>query len=221
MPTIASPLRVRYQTVEFDNVDIHVRSLRDKQEFSDNLGEADALGISSAQWSLFGIVWESSEILAHEMDHFEIGKKRILEVGCGLGLSSLLLNSRHADITATDIHPEAGNFLAENVRLNKGIEIPFLRTGWKDDSDGLGTFDVIIGSDILYEQEHIELLSEFINSHAKPKCEIILVDPGRHKHALFSTKMIELGYSHTQHKSEYTTLVSREFKGQVLKYIRE
>lgn len=214
------PVRVRYQTVEFENVDIHLRSLKDNQQFSDNLGEADALGISSAQWPLFGVMWPSSEILAHEMVHFDIGGKRILEVGCGLGLSSLLLNSRHADITATDIHPEAGNFLAENVRLNKGVEIPFLRTGWNDNCDGLGMFDVVIGSDILYEREHIELLSEFVNQHANQKCEVILVDPGRSNHAAFSKKMVKLGFSHTQHESAHSKLVAGGFKGQVLRYSR-
>lgn len=215
------PIRVRYQTIEFDNTDIHVRSLRNNQEFSDPLGEAEALGISSAQWPLFGIVWKSGEILAHEMEHFAIEGKRILEVGCGIGLSSLLLNSRHADITATDIHPEAGNFLAENAKLNKGVDIPFLRADWKDPLVGLEKFDVIIGSDILYERDHIELLSEFLNRHASSKCEIILVDPGRSNHAAFSKKMVKLGFAHTQHKSKHGDLITGAFKGQILNYLRK
>lgn len=214
------PVRVHYQTIEFDNTDIHIRSLRDNQQFSDPLGEAEALGISSAQWPIFGIIWKSSEILAHEMEHYAVEGKRILEVGCGIGLTSLLLNSRHADITATDIHPEAGSFLAENVRLNKGVEIPFLRADWKDTLEGLGKFDIIIGSDILYEREHIDLLSEFVNRHANSKCEVILVDPGRSNHAAFSKKMVALGFVHTQHKSEHGDLITGAFKGQILKYIR-
>ena len=38
---MSSP-RVKYQTIEFDNTDIHVRSLRDNQEFSDDDGIAEA-----------------------------------------------------------------------------------------------------------------------------------------------------------------------------------
>ena len=214
------PVRVNYQTIEFENIDIHIRSLRDKQQYSDPLGEADALGISSAQWPLFGIVWESSRILAHEMEHFAFEGKRILEVGCGIGLSSLLLNSRHANITATDIHPEAGSFLAENARLNNCVKIPFLRTDWKDPCDGLGKFDVIIGSDILYEKAHIELLSDFIHRHTDAKCEVILVDPGRSNHAAFSKEMVRLGYSHTQYNSDYNKLKTGVFKGKILRYLR-
>ncbi|WP_269620302.1 class I SAM-dependent methyltransferase [Zhongshania sp. BJYM1] len=213
-------VRFRYQTIDIQGFDIHVRSLRDKQQFSDNLGEADALGISSAQWPLFGVVWDSGAVLANEMATFAFADKRILEVGCGMALSSLVLNARHADITATDIHPEAGGFLIENVRLNSGEKIPFLRTGWADLSDGLGEFDVIIGADVLYEREHIALLSGFIERHAKPICEVILVDPARFNHAAFSKKMVTLGYSHTQHKPDTSKFLTSAFKGQVLRYLR-
>jgi ETFB lysine methyltransferase len=214
-------VRLRYQTHEFGELDIHIRSLRDKQEFSDPLGEAEALGISSAQWSLFGVVWESGMVLAHEMAQYDFLGKRILEVGCGMALSSLVLNARHADITATDYHPEAGNFLAENVRLNRGATIPFLRTGWDNLTDCLGQFDVIIGSDLLYEKEHIELLSEFINRHSNPHCEVIIVDPGRGNHAKFSKKMVRLGFAHSQRKPEITAALGDPFKGQILTYRRQ
>lgn len=43
-------LRVRYQTHEFGDLDIHVRTLRNNQEFEDLDGEAEKLGISSAIW---------------------------------------------------------------------------------------------------------------------------------------------------------------------------
>tara|TARA_R110002072_G_scaffold184083_1_gene340422 strand:- start:66047 stop:66688 length:642 start_codon:yes stop_codon:yes gene_type:complete len=212
-------MRVRYQTLEYKDVDIHIKTLRDNQEFNDPLKEAEALGISSAQWSLFGVLWDSGKVLALVMENYEIEGKRILEIGCGMALSSLLLNSRHADITATDYHPEAGNFLAENVRLNQGRSIPFLRTDWGNTNDGLGMFDVLIGSDVLYERGHIDLLSQFIERHAKPKCDVILVDPGRGNHAPFTKKMIRLGYDHSQETVEKSA-IEQVFKGTILTYSR-
>jgi len=217
-----SSLRVRYQTIEFGDRDIHLRTLRDNQEFSDDAGEAEALGISSATWPLFGIVWPSGEVLAHLMSDFDIKGKRILEVGCGIALSSLVLNQRDADITATDYHPEAGNFLQENTELNEGRDIPFIRTGWADEETNLGKFDLIIGSDLLYERGHAELLSEFLNQHANDRCEIIIIDPGRGHHARFSKLMVTLGFEHTQSRPENTDdyLVKALPKGQVLHYAR-
>lgn len=46
-------LRFRYQTIEFGDrgeLDIHLRTLRDKQQFSDRHQVAEKLGISSASW---------------------------------------------------------------------------------------------------------------------------------------------------------------------------
>ncbi|WVI84620.1 hypothetical protein VSX76_12665 [Methylophaga thalassica] len=110
---MTKPVRVRYQTIEVGDMDIHLCTLRDKQQFSDPEGEADDMGISSATWPLFGVVWPSSIVLANHMLDYDIKNKRILEIGCGMALSSLLLNERMADITATDYHPEVNHFLIE------------------------------------------------------------------------------------------------------------
>ena len=214
-------VRVRYQTMEFDGMDIHIRTLRDRQQYEDVGGVAEKLGISSATWPLFGVIWASSEVLAHFMVDFEIEGKRILEVGCGIALTSLVLNHRHADITATDYHPEVSDFLLENVRINNGRKIPFVRTGWGDNDTRLGTFDLITGSDLLYERDHADLLSRFIDQHANPHCEVIIVDPGRGEQARFSKKMALLGYSHSQSKPvNPESYLKSPFKGKILRYKR-
>ena len=215
-----SPFRIRYQTLEFGDVDIHVRVLRDKQQYYDDQGVAEKLGISSAVWSLFGVVWPSSEVLARLMFGYDIAGKKILEVGCGIGLSSLVLNHRLADITATDYHPEAGVFLQKNVALNGGKQIPFVRTGWADAYNKLGQFDILIGSDLLYEGDHVDLLAGFIDAHAKPQCEIILVDPGRSYHGRFSKKMSTLGYAHHYSTPDQTDSAGQLFRGRILYYNR-
>jgi predicted nicotinamide N-methyase len=150
---------------------------------------------------------------------YNIDGKRILEVGCGIGLASLVLNHRLADITATDYHPEVKSFLSINAALNNGEEIPFVRTGWNDTENELGLFDLIIGSDLLYEKDHAQLLSKFIHLHARQQCDVIIVDPGRGNHAKFSKKMVSLGYSHCQ-KTAGATYLKNPFKGRILYYSR-
>lgn len=215
-----SSLRFRYQTLEFGDTDIHVRTLRDRQQYADADGIAEALGISSANWPLFGVIWPSGEVLAHLMFGYKIRGKRILEVGCGIGLASLVLNHRMADITATDYHPEAENFLQKNTGLNGGEAIPFVRTGWCDGGSGLGEFDLIIGSDLLYERGHVEQLSGFIDHHAKLHCEVIIVDPGRSQRARFSKRMADLGYSCNENRPGHTEYLSQPFKGRIMRYLR-
>ncbi|MCG8671536.1 MAG: protein N-lysine methyltransferase family protein [Pseudomonadales bacterium] len=213
-------LRLCYQTIEFGKLDIHLCSLRNKQEFYDPEGIAEELGISSAAWPIFGIVWPSGLVLAHHMINYDIGSKRVLEIGCGTAISSLLLNKKNIDITATDYHPETERFLNRNTELNGDKLIPFERTGWADKNDTLGRFDLIIGSDLLYEDEHIELLSEFIKEHSNRKCEVIIVDPGRGRKNKLAKKLLEIGYLSSFSKPDNTDYLSADFKGHILTFSR-
>lgn len=212
--------RLCYQTIEFGQVDIHLCTLRNKQEFHDPEGVADALGISSALWPLFGIVWASGLVLAHHMKDYDVGTKRVLEIGCGTALSSLLLNKRDVDITATDYHPEVEKFLIRNTELNGDKQIPFERTGWEDNNDSLGRFDLIIGSDLLYEDEHTELLASFIQNHSNPICQVILVDPGRGRKNKLAKSLLELGFQSSFVKPDNTDYLTDQFKGHILKFSR-
>ena len=54
--TSLTTVRVRYQTIEIGNTDIHVCTLRDNQQFSDPDDEALNLGICSASWPMFGVI---------------------------------------------------------------------------------------------------------------------------------------------------------------------
>ena len=215
------PLRVRYQTVEFGNTDIHLCTLRDKQQFSDSKDIAKNLGISSALWPMFGVIWPSSLVLAHYISNYQLEGKRILEIGCGMALSSLLLNKRNADITATDYHPEVEFFLQRNIRLNNGKAIHFERVDWSDKSDSLDRFDLVIGSDLLYEDQHIKLLAEFIENHSKPSCEVIIVDPGRGRKNKLKMQMEKQGFLNSQIVPINTDYLKVPFKGHILKFWRD
>ena len=214
-------IRLRYQTIEFGEIDIHVRTLRDNQQFEDKDQIAEKLGISSATWPLFGVLWPSSFELANYMSKFDVSNKRILEVGCGIGLASLLLNHLHADITATDIHPCAQEFLRDNTALNNGRTIPFERMDWNAANNKLGKFDLIIGSDLLYEANHAKLLSSFIDNHANKTCEVIIIDPSRGLQGEFIKMMILMGYSHKQCDLGHIEAYDNAFKHKLMCFIRE
>ena len=213
-------LRLCYQTVEFGETDIHLCTLRNNQEFQDPEGIAEKLGICSASWPIFGVIWPSSLVLAHFIFDYQTSSKRILEIGCGMALSSLLLNKQCADITATDYHPEVQKFLQRNALLNEDRAIAFEQVNWAAKSDRLGLFDLIIGSDLLYEDNHIELLASFIEMHSKPNCEVIIVDPGRGRKNKLSSRMVEFGFTSSHQKPIHTDYLDQEFKGHILKFER-
>ena len=217
-----SSYRVRYETIEFGDLDLHVRALRDKQEFSDDEGEAKRLGITSATWSIFGVLWPSSRVLAQLMHTYDVGGRRVLEVGCGLALASLVLASRGVDVTATDYHPEAQSFLDANRALNQSGPIDFFRTSWEDDGqdEPLGRFDLIIGSDVLYERDMVPQLCSFIGRHAHPTCELMLVDPRRENRGRFSRLMEEDGWTGSRTDVVPDPSHDEPYTGQVLRFRR-
>lgn len=204
--------------MEFPDFDIHLRTLKDKQQFSDDDKSCEKVGINSTLWPIFGVVWEAGEVMAHLMCSQIIENKRILEIGCGIGLSSLVLNERHANITATDYHPEAKIFLEKNVQLNEAEEIEFHLCDWKDENKALGKFDLIIGSDLLYQEDHSKLLSSFIDKHTEDCGEVIIVSPKRGYQNKFNREMEKLSFVHEKITPETTDYLKNPFNGFIHKY---
>lgn len=175
-------------------VDYRLRVLTDRQQYADPDGHAARLGISEAQWSLFGQCWPAGHRLAHAMHRFDVAGKRILELGCGIGLASLVLQRRGADIVASDAHPLAEPFLCYNAALNGLPAVHYRQLLWDHPLPTLGTFDAIVASDVLYERGQAERLCAVIARHARATAEVLLVDPGRGHAARFGRLLADDGF---------------------------
>ncbi len=171
-----------------------LRVLSDLQQFSDPDGHGARLGISCSQWSLFGQLWPAGELLAEVMSGFDIRGKRFLEIGCGIGAPSLVLQRRGADVVATDIHPQAEPFLAYNAALNGLPAVPYRQLDWLEPLPSLGRFDVLIASDVMYERDHARLLAGVVERHARTRSEVVVTDSGRGGRGLFTRLLEEQGF---------------------------
>lgn len=200
--------------------DYAIRALSDRQQYSDPHGHAERAGISSALWSLFGQVWPAGRVLAEAMSEFDVAGKRILEIGCGLGLSSLVLQYRQADVTASDHHPLAESFLQHNAQLNHLPPVTYRDLPWEIPDAQLGHFDLIIGSDVLYERNHATLLSALLQRHAKPNAEVLITDPGRGNSSIFTRALALQGYSVDEQRSRFNEGDHPPFRGRLLRYQR-
>ncbi len=223
---------IKHEQIAVHGVDdLHIRSLLDRQQFADPSGEAAALGISSAMWPLFGLLWPSGRQLALQMAQRGVQSgERILEIGCGLALASLVSHRRGADITASDCHPLAEAFLGENLRLNDLPPLCYSHGPWNGDASPagyalrrgvLGRFDLIIGSDVLYERDDVGVLPGFIERHAHHTASVIIIDPNRGNRAAFNRRMDSLGFElHQSRLDQPATLTSAGYKGRLLRYDR-
>lgn len=236
--------------------DLHIRSLLDNQQFSDPQGLAALVGISAATWPLFGLLWPSGAELAARMGQRPVtAGERILEIGCGLGLASLVGHRRGADMTASDCHPLAGLFLANNLRLNGLAPMKYRHGLWGEvahpapPADGSphlpasvpgvqaahgsghaandgsvdvsGRFDLIMGSDVLYERDDSGGLARFIEDHTQPSAEVWIVDPHRGNRPAFNRRMAHLGFDlNEQRLDRLATPLHTAYRGRMLTYTR-
>lgn len=211
----------RQLTVLLGGHDYRIRALSDRQQFADPDGSAERAGIAPALWALFGQVWPSGRLLAQAMSTHEVAGKRVLELGCGLGLSSLVLQRRKADITASDHHPLAELFLRRNATQNQLPFVVYRDLPWEIPDSTLGRFDLIIGSDILYERGHAELLAGIMERHASAHTEILITDPGRGNSTRFSKAMALQGYGVEEKRSRFDANDLPPFRGRLLSYRRD
>lgn len=182
------------ETIAIADISFEITSLKDKTQFYDPEGQAESLGISSAMWPIFGLVWPSSIVLAKIINNFDLDNKRILEVGCGIAVASIVASSKNADITASDYHPLTKTLLTENINANNLTSIKYFHGDWRYPITTEGKFDLIIGSDLLYEVLHAKQLATFINCHLTENGLVILVDPGRRTAKKIKKCMTVLGF---------------------------
>lgn len=212
---------VKIVTLRVGGHDYCLRTLSDRQQFADPDGAAARAGIGSAAWPLFGMLWPAARVLAEAVSAMPLDGRHVLEIGCGIGLPSLVLQQREADITASDHHPLAASFLAHNAALNALAPVPFVRAEWADSNRQLGRFDLIIGSDVLYERGHAELLADFIRRHAQPRAEILITDPGRGHANQLSRRLHEQDYVRTERRCRFEETETAPFRGRLLCYRRD
>ena len=210
---------LRRQTWLIDEISYVIDSLKDNNQYDADDGAA-ALGINSATWPVFGQLWPTSVVMAMNIHKLELSGKRVLEIGCGLGLCSIVLHRMGIDITASDYHPRVREFLDRNVLGNGLPPIKYQTGNWDRENPELGKFDVMIGSDILYQPDHGHLVSRFIDRHSSDDVQVLIGDPGRSNRAKFTRNMIGLGYLHQFERFDQQMQDGTRCRGRISQYRR-
>ena len=100
-------------------------------------------------------LWPASLALAAALP--EVAGLRVVELGCGLGVPSLVAAARGAEVTATDWAADAVDLVRENAARN-GLELRAEVHDWREPWDE--RFDLVLAADVLYEQRNVEPLLE-------------------------------------------------------------
>jgi predicted nicotinamide N-methyase len=103
---------------------------------------------------------------------------RVVELGAGLGVPSLVAAARRAGVTAVDWAADAVELLRENAARNS-LALDARRTDWRAFE---GAYDLVLAADVLYEERNVEPLLELLPQLAP---EVLLAEPGRPHAAAF------------------------------------
>jgi predicted nicotinamide N-methyase len=125
-------------------------------------------------------VWPSSIALARAVSARTLGGRRVLELGCGLGLPSVVAALGGARVLATDWSAEAVRAAARNAEAN-GTALATGRVAWDEPGPLLAgaPWDLVLASDVLYEQRMVDALLALLPRLVDARGEVWLADPGR------------------------------------------
>jgi predicted nicotinamide N-methyase len=124
--------------------------------------------------------WPSGQVLATHLN----GRPpagRVLELGCGLALPSVVAARAGAEVLATDGHTDAVAFAAHVLAINE-VAGEVAHVDWAEHGEQLverGPWDLVLAADVLYPSENVNAASRLFHRLVAPTGTLILADPNR------------------------------------------
>ncbi|MGO9572170.1 MAG: class I SAM-dependent methyltransferase [Desulfomonilaceae bacterium] len=181
-----------------DEISIPIGSLDIRMLAPRRLEESDSRisfwwGITSAAIALARHVEGSGSLLG----------RRIVELGCGLGLAGITAGLCGAEVLFTDYVPEALEFARKNAQLNgltdQTIESALL--DWEEPGE-IEPFSIVLGSEILYDYFFHGSLIRLLQTILEPSGTIILADRKRLVVTRFLGRLTDAGFRCVETRSQ-------------------
>jgi ETFB lysine methyltransferase len=144
-------------------------------------------------------VWPAGVVLANWLrrNPERIANRVCLDMGCGLGLASLVAREAGAKVIGMDYEELALLFASHNTELNQ-VDGPganlWTLMDWRKPGLKSGRVQVLWGGDILYEHRFLEPVTSFLDFAAAKDGVVWLADPGRPFFQEFLKRMAALGW---------------------------
>ncbi len=149
----------------------------------------------------WAISWPSGVALADValMNPRRFAGKRVLELGCGLGVTAAAILDAGAELIATDYGAEALLLCRLNALQNVGRQPFTLRINWREPGPPLfelasPAFPEIFAADVLYESRDIQPLLSLAERLLAPDGTLWLAEPRRTVAGRFVAAAIAAGW---------------------------
>ncbi|HJU67673.1 MAG TPA: methyltransferase domain-containing protein [Gemmatimonadaceae bacterium] len=124
-------------------------------------------------------VWPSSVILAKRLAAEAGNGRSFLELGCGLGIVSITAMRAGYEVVASDYYDDALAFTRANAWRNLRREPAVRMIDWRALPTDVGSYDMIVAADVLYEMTYADLIADVLAAALAPRGTAIIADPGR------------------------------------------
>ncbi len=123
---------------------------------------------------LWAKIWKASWVLSGYLAELPPdANQRLLEIGAGVGLVSIVAATFGHQITMTEYNSDALNFARANACLNNCPDLPIKKLDWNH--PGLkDQFDLIVAAEVTYDEASFLPLIRLFKSNLKAAGEIIL-----------------------------------------------
>jgi len=126
-------------------------------------------------------LWPAGVALARVVAGRDVRGLHVLEIGCGLGLPSIVAALGGASVVATDWSPDAVAAVRENAASN-GARLSARVLDWRDRGGVAAVHDLVLAADVLYEARNAEPVAALVAAALGPRGSALVCDPGR-RHA--------------------------------------
>lgn len=162
-----------FEPLDVDGEPLHVLTVRDMQRHLDALLRRGAIHNPLKDLPLWAKIWPGSFVLGRFLRKFDPAGKRLLEIGAGCGICSLVAARYGFErIVLSDTVADALAFARANVLRNgleDRIEVRHLDvTAPGRDARFPDGFDLIAASELLYLDELHRPLLKFLERHLAP-----------------------------------------------------
>ena len=175
---LVAALERRFDTIVDDvAIDHRTFSILHPRNSDDLIREEDF--VEDERLPYWADIWPASTILAAQILGRPGQGRRLLELGCGVGLVTTAAMAAGYAVVASDYYTDALAFTRANAFRNLGKSPDVKMMNWRSFPADAKEFDKVIASDVLYESEYAKLLPAILKGALTLHGVALIADPGR------------------------------------------
>ena len=186
-------------SLTFNEIDIKLTIIENLDELFNNLilkGD-DHPDVVDERIPYWAELWASALAMSWylvENQHLINSETLVTEIGCGLGLPSIIAGKLGADVCLTDYDEDALAFAKMNWEQNlPNKKARFQQLDWRNPDPSVSA-DLLLASDVAYEKRAFEPLLNAFKTLLKPNGTILITEPNRPVSTDFFSNLNTEGY---------------------------